>query len=271
MIDNFICGGLREEGVFKSSKKGLPLISIITVVFNGSTTIQSTIDSVINQSYKNIEYIICDGGSTDGTIDILKKNTKTIDHWTSQTDDGLYDAMNKGIDLANGDWLMFLGSDDYLFSPHSISELVELSLLHPLASLVFGNVEMSNGKVFINSLTWKIFLENTVHHQGVIYHRSLFNFFRYDRELMICSDYELNLICYLRKERVVSTNTIVSHFSLAGASSKSNSGRPRQEVQKIRRKHLGFVVDFALIMFPRLIRLIGLRYKSQFMELIRDN
>jgi glycosyltransferase involved in cell wall biosynthesis len=92
--------------------KNNPLISIVTIVYNNVATIEKTILSVLNQTYENIEYIIIDGGSTDGTVDIIKKYDKQISHWISEPDKGIYDAMNKGIEEATGKWIGFINSGD---------------------------------------------------------------------------------------------------------------------------------------------------------------
>lgn len=94
----------------------LPLISVITVVLNGEKYLEQAIQSVINQTYPNIEYIIIDGGSTDGTLDIIRRYEDYIDYWVSEKDNGIYDAMNKGIKLALGQWIGILNSDDRYFS-----------------------------------------------------------------------------------------------------------------------------------------------------------
>jgi len=100
-----------------------PIISIITVVFNGAKTIEETILSVIHQTYKKIEYIIIDGGSTDGTLDVIKKYTPYIDHLVSEPDSGIYNAMNKGLKLAKGSLLILLNADDSLVANSSIAYL----------------------------------------------------------------------------------------------------------------------------------------------------
>ena len=84
-----------------------PLITVVTVVFNDVQHIEETILSVVNQTYPNIEYIIIDGGSTDGTVDIIKKYEERIAYWVSEPDQGIYDAMNKGIQKATGEWINF--------------------------------------------------------------------------------------------------------------------------------------------------------------------
>lgn len=106
-------GGLRKKGYFKSDRSDLPLVSIITVVFNGEKHLESTIKSIINQSYHNIEYIIIDGGSSDRTLDIIQSYENNVDYWVSEPDTGIYDAMNKGISVASGKLIGIINSDDY--------------------------------------------------------------------------------------------------------------------------------------------------------------
>ncbi|MEO7292773.1 MAG: glycosyltransferase family 2 protein, partial [Ginsengibacter sp.] len=99
-------------------------VSIITVTYNSAKYVDDCINSIIRQNYKNIEYIIIDGNSTDGTLDIIKKHSDHIFKWVSQEDSGMYDALNKGIRLATGDIVGILNSDDVLASEDVISEIV---------------------------------------------------------------------------------------------------------------------------------------------------
>lgn len=107
-------GGLRTRGARKHSLPDKPLISVVTVVLNGAQTIRDTIVSVLEQDYGNIEFIVIDGGSSDGTVDILKQYDHVIDYWLSEKDRGIYDAMNKGISLCSGEYVGTLNSDDML-------------------------------------------------------------------------------------------------------------------------------------------------------------
>lgn len=116
-------------------------ISIITVSFNTSDVIEKTIQSVINQIYPNIEYIIIDGGSTDGTIDIIKKYESYITYWISEPDNGIYDAMNKGIKKATGDWINFINSGDCLLDNNVISKFIQLH--DPSADIIYGDTKIS--------------------------------------------------------------------------------------------------------------------------------
>ena len=110
-----ITGGKRRRGSFKNNKKNEPLISVITVVLNNQEYLTKSINSVLKQSYKNFELIIIDGGSTDKTLKILKKNNNKIDFWISEKDKGIYDAINKGIKLSRGSIISILNSDDFYY------------------------------------------------------------------------------------------------------------------------------------------------------------
>ena len=101
----------------------LPLISIITVCYNSVDTIERTIRSVLEQNYSDIEYIIIDGGSSDGTVEVIKNYADRISYWVSEPDRGIYDAMNKGIAKATGEWIHFRNSGDYFLSRRTVSEV----------------------------------------------------------------------------------------------------------------------------------------------------
>ena len=102
-----------------------PLISVVTVSYNAVDTIERTILSVLNQTYSDIEYIIIDGGSTDGTVDLIKKYADKITYWVSEPDQGIYDAMNKGIDVATGEWINFMNSGDSFYRQDVLSSLFD--------------------------------------------------------------------------------------------------------------------------------------------------
>ncbi len=122
--DRIDARGPRAGKVMKQDIVGRPLVSVITVVFNGAATIECNIQSVLSQDYENIEHIIIDGGSTDGTIEILQKYDDRIDHWISEKDAGIYDAMNKGIAMASGKYIGMLNADDFFFDASSMGKIV---------------------------------------------------------------------------------------------------------------------------------------------------
>ncbi len=121
-VTNILTGGLRTKGLLKA-KIGGPIITVVTVIFNGESDLEETILSVLEQSYDNIEYIVIDGGSTDGTLAIIRRYEHAIDFWLSEQDRGIYDAMNKGIRLSSGDWLSFMNAGD-LYNSRSTVETV---------------------------------------------------------------------------------------------------------------------------------------------------
>jgi len=102
-----------------------PLISIITVVFNGERYLEETILSILNQTYQNIEYIVIDGESNDNTLEIIKKYQNNITFWISEADDGIADAMNKGLKYAKGEFVLFIHADDYLIDSNCIKNAVD--------------------------------------------------------------------------------------------------------------------------------------------------
>lgn len=142
-------GGLRIKGFFKNSSPDLPLVSIITVVRNGETYLEETIKSVINQKYDNVEYILIDGGSTDKTLDIITKYENYIDYWVSGSDEGIYDAMNKGINIASGDWLYFLNCRDTFVDALVLKEIV-VYLKATELSLVVGQVNAVKNSIVVD-------------------------------------------------------------------------------------------------------------------------
>jgi len=134
-------GGQRITSMNKGSNKVCPLITVITVVFNGAETIEQTILSVIEQTYNNVEHIVIDGGSSDGTLAILRKYDDKIAYWVSAKDSGIYDAMNKGILLAGGDYIGMLNSDDFFSNP-SVLEEVATSLALANVDAVFSCLDI---------------------------------------------------------------------------------------------------------------------------------
>ena len=169
-----------------------PLISIITVVYNCVNTLEETILSVINQNFDKIEFIIIDGGSTDGTIEIIKKYQNQITFWLSESDNGIYDAMNKGISKSKGDFIYFLGGDDLLYD-NSVLLITSTRLINK-NTIYYGNVLFKSKNIFydgkFNSL--KIVTRN-ICHQSIFYTKNVFQNQTFDTKYKIFADYVLNL------------------------------------------------------------------------------
>ncbi|BAY60721.1 putative glycosyl transferase [Calothrix brevissima NIES-22] len=235
-------GGLRTRNIFKNSDNNLPLLSIVTVVFNGEKSLEETIISVVNQSYLNIEYIIIDGASQDRTLDIVCQYQDKIDYWLSEPDKGVYDAMNKAISLASGDWLLFLGSDDILadndvinnvFSQVNQAQQINKTNIDAIAA----NVKYLNNKQINSKFSNLLKLKNTVHHQAAFYKKELFSDFSYNSEFKISSDYELNLKLFVEKITYLQVDELVTICSPDGLSGLCYWSGYLEEI-KIRNKYL---------------------------------
>lgn len=187
-------GGLRSLGYFKINILENPLITVITVVFNGAKYLENAILSVINQTYNNIEYIIIDGGSTDGTLEIIKQYNNQIDYWVSEPDKGIYDAMNKAASTSCGAWLYVLGSDDRLF----LNSLYQMAIyLRDESSVYYGNVTMvSDGRTYDGSFNSYKLMYYNICHQSLFYPRSIFDHYRYETQYKTHSDFVLLQKCH---------------------------------------------------------------------------
>ncbi len=156
MENKILKGGLRLKNVFKSHSSSKPLVSIITVVLNNEKYLQECLDSLHAQKYKNYEHIIIDGGSTDNTIEIIKKNENKIDYWISERDRGIYDAFNKGMDLAKGDYLGFLNSDDIYYSENTLNYVVDAFKNNLNIDFLYGPVK-KHWALLHGYKPWKIY------------------------------------------------------------------------------------------------------------------
>lgn len=179
-----------------SSAGRQPLISVVTVVFNGAKTLRNTIESIVPQLGDDVEYIIIDGGSTDGTVDIVREHERHLAYWISERDSGIYDAWNKAIDVSRGKFISFVGADDVL-EPFACATYIEKIKSHPeieywSSRVVFGGRE---GRVIGRPWRWHDFRRYmTVAHVGSLHRRDLFaRYGKYNTTFRIAGDYEFLL------------------------------------------------------------------------------
>jgi glycosyltransferase involved in cell wall biosynthesis len=146
-------GGLRTAGVVPAGTPERPLVSVITPVLNGAGHIRECIESVLSQSYPNVEFVIVDGGSTDGTLEVLREYDSRIAYWRSGPDEGIYDAMNLGLGMATGSIIGIVGSDDVLY-PDAVESAVATLAAAPRAAFTYGAVDLAraSGEVFGRTL-----------------------------------------------------------------------------------------------------------------------
>ena len=214
-----------------------PLVSIITVVLNGAATIAATLDSVRAQRQVAIEHVIIDGASTDGTLNIIKAYQHDQLRWISEPDQGIYDAMNKGVALAQGEWLLFLGADDVLADPNVLADIFERRELLQY-DLVCGRSSYRNGRKCTPRLDWHTLIFNTVHHQAAFYRRRLFDDFRYRQDVPIVADYEMNFLIYRQRRPVLFLERQVSVSGIQGISYNSSPISAQFDAYRVRRRYI---------------------------------
>lgn len=165
-----------------------PLVTVITVTYNASSYITDCINSVKAQSFTAIEHIIIDGGSTDGTIDLIKDK---VTFWVSEPDNGIYDAMNKSIGYANGSWVLFLGADDRLLP--GFSEMCQM--LKDPNCVYYGDSKINND-VFGGEFNAYRLAKFNICHQSIFYPKTVFDHYRYNLKYKVRADHDLNIRCF---------------------------------------------------------------------------
>ncbi len=224
----------------------LPNISIITVVYNGADYLALTIQSVVNQTYNNIEYILIDGGSTDGTVDIIKNYDNAINYWVSEPDEGIASAMNKGIRASSGDYILFLHADDYLLGNDVIKTVV--SYIDDGCDIAAFNIIFQKEEEKIECRprgfnSWLNF-KTGLYHQSVFCSRAIFETLGgFDESYKIAMDYEFWLRAYRQGTKPEIFDYTVTCMRDTGISSKKDWHSMKQRFVEERRVHVKHVTN----------------------------
>jgi len=231
-----------------------PKLSVITIVYNNVRDIERTVLSVLNQTYPNIEYLIIDGASTDGTLEILKKYEGRITKLISEKDKGIYDAMNKGLSLASGDYILFMNSGDEIYAPDIVEKVFATK---SDADIYYGETEMydENWKSLgqrrhktPETFSWKDFKYGmSISHQAIYIRRSLTE--TYDPKYKLSADIDWIIRAAKKAENIVNTRMYVAKY-LVGGMSKKRHHQSLIERFHIFSKHYGLipnVVNHAVI------------------------
>lgn len=222
-----------------------PKLSVITIVYNNATDIERTMLSVLNQTYPNIEYIVVDGGSTDGTLDIIKKYKDRISKLFSEKDEGIYDAMNKGLAAATGDYILFMNSGDEVYAPDTVAKVFATA---DDGDIYYGETEMidASGQSLgqrrhkaPENFTWCDFKYGmSISHQAIYIKRSLTEPF--DRKYELSADIDWILNAARKAKKIVNTHQYVAKYMIGGMSKKKH----RQSLKErfaIMRKYYGLM------------------------------
>ncbi len=256
-------GGIRlRKNVEVAARDSGPLITIITAVFNGAETVEKTIKSVICQTWPNTEFIIIDGGSTDKTLELIKKYDDQIDYWLSEPDNGIADAFNKGLQYATGDYVAFLGSDDW-FEPDGIFRIVKE--IKPNGKIYSGHANLwsNDGKTMIKvhkSRPERIFQTMRIAHAATFVSVDLFSSIgKFSTEYKIAMDYDFFLRARLGGYNVKVIDSVIVNVMSGGIS--HNVQAAAMEELKIKNHHLGkkpehFIWYVAYTLLARLILFI---------------
>lgn len=203
-------------------------ISIITINYNNAVGLQKTIKSVVAQTSSDIEYIVIDGGSTDGSVGVIEEYKSHIAYWVSEVDRGIYHAMNKGIERATGTYCQFLNSGDWLVAPETTCQMLSAVDGSPIA---YGNLlkRWTNGKIYRNKYTDANSLFNyysgTLNHASAYIRRDLFTKYGlYDESLKIVADWKFYLLTIgMHGEPVQYINIDVANFDMGGISNQQSA------------------------------------------------
>jgi glycosyltransferase involved in cell wall biosynthesis len=227
--------------------KHTPKISIIIPTFNAAKTLAATLESIINQTFRDFEVLIIDGLSTDDTVMIAKNYTDSRIKIISEKDKGIYDAMNKGIDKAAGEWLYFLGSDDTLFSPTALENIFTKYDL-ATTKIVYGNVQFKLSKaIYDGKFSYFRLYDKNICHQAIFYRKEVFKQVgNYQLQYKALADWVLNMKCFSLKIPKLYVNEIVAIYNEDGYCFNNPDKQFEADSEKLRKLYFPFGVLFLI-------------------------
>lgn len=222
-----------------------PTLTVITVVYNNVRDIERTITSVIRQTYPQIEYIVIDGSSTDGTVDVIKRYGEHISQWISEPDKGIYDAMNKGLSRATGDYVLFMNSGDEIYAEDTVAQVFASA---PNADIYYGETEMYDEDwqslglrrhAIPAQFNWQSFrFGMSISHQAIYIRRSIAGC--YDPRYQLSADVDWIISAAKKAKKIVNSQRLVAKY-LVGGMSKKRHWQSLKERFRIFTKHYGLL------------------------------
>ena len=214
-------GGRRFNGDVPRGTASAPLISVVTVVYNGAAHVEQTIQAVLEQTYRPVEHIIIDGGSTDGTVDILARYSDKLAYWKSEPDAGIYDAMNKGVELVTDpeSYILFANADDHLYSPEALERVISASSGE---DLVYGRMVLSDKDISGlagRRVAFDDLARETLCHPATFVRRRVFDTVgKFDLSYRIAADYDHIVRCFAAGVTTRFVDVIVATMRMGGVS-----------------------------------------------------
>jgi glycosyltransferase involved in cell wall biosynthesis len=206
----------------------MPDFSVITINYNDCEGLRETMKSVFNQSNTDFEYIIIDGGSTDGSINYIKSVSHKLSYWVSENDKGIYDAMNKGIQVASGNYLIFLNSGDSFVHSNILNEIKKAELKD--SDIIYGDINIKNKRDctdvlrYPSRLTLDFWKNSTINHQASAIKKALFSEMgNYDLSYTIAADYAFFLKCFFLGKKFKYLDQVLINYDLNGKSSRDEN------------------------------------------------
>ncbi len=223
------------------------IVSIITINYNNAIGLKKTIESVIRQNCKNIEFIVIDGNSNDGSKEVIIEHQSNINSWVSESDNGIYQAMNKGIEKANGDYLLFLNSGDFLYDQNVIQSVINKKITSDIA---YGNMIIDYGNkqetgIMPNTIKFEQMFFDTLWHPVSFIKKNLFQKYgKYDERFKIVGDYEWFFKVIVNHGiELIHLQETISVYNMEGiSSSQENTEKIKLERQKVWEMHLPKII-----------------------------
>lgn len=270
-------GGRRLDPDSGARSRANCLVTVVTVAYNCVDSIEATLLSVINQSSRDIEYIVVDGGSTDGTAQIIQKYEQDIDYWISERDGGIYNAMNKGIDLSTGRWISFMNAGDRFHSSRTVENISRF--LDQRFAVVAGAVQYiydaNNRRTRHMHLKFTGFYLEVPHHQASFINNALMKSFKYDESFRIRADLYFMTLLHAKGHTFRLVEEVVCDVDTSGVSSGLTKRHVEEDIRAgslvIRHYRLKSYLYHAFYVFPRLMvrKLLPKRVESKVRSLMR--
>lgn len=247
----------------------MPKFSIVTVNYNNKEALERTLKSVVDQDFEDVQYIVIDGGSTDGSKELITSYASNIDYWVSEEDKGVYEAMNKGLRAANGSYVLFLNSGEVFYETNTLSKLD--AYIDGSAAIYYGNLMFVHDgedrlREYPTQLRFSYFMDRSLPHPGSMIKRSLFDeLFYYSEDLKIVADWEFFIYAVCKAQVTYQHLTmVVSRFELDGMSNDpANKKLIEQERQMVLEKHFPLFNEDIKTLLELRKKVGGTAYKLQ--------